>query len=1564
MKKFYKILRSVIVTLIIVAFTVPAMLYVALSLPSVQKWLCHKAETELSSLLTVNVDIDYVQISPFNRVSLHGVTVADSLGQPMLRLQRLGAGINFWSYLFRDCVVVDYAEIIGMNADIHRDSIGSPLNIQPVITALQPKDKTKPPTKFDFRINTVVIRTSSVSYNVLSEAAKARGFDPNHIAVKDLRADIRLPQIKNDDFIIDLRRLAFSEQSGFALKNLSGLFHISDKELDIKNLTLSLPRSKIFLNDQTLTYNGFEDLKKRWMRMPFDIHLMPGSHLATTDFEFILPQLSTVDMIFDINFHATGDADNIDIETLRLKSDNGADISLTGSIKALADTASVSGPFIDIPTFNARLNVPKAVATALHFATMDDDMRKMLANLGDVDLTAKFAGDRLHGDLEADLSSSRAGSVTAIAGYSRPLSRNGNPGPARLNGEIEFTDFSGAALMTGINNGLSGITDLDGKVEFDMTGKGKGIPEGNAHLDILSATIHGQTFTDLTADISSSGGRIEGSAFVDNAILYADAQATAIIEGTDKMLDFSAEIHDLNLSMLGIVPENSPKWISMQADASLSGHNIDDVAGNINLRSFVMRQNGHRDFTLDDVVLRSIRGAESDTLTFESGIADAKVTGQFHLSTLPSVARSIIEQTLPALTGEHPGDEIESRNITDRGYSNMAYEVTVKDLEPLSPLVKIPVKIVEPVSIGGRFNSSDRSMDLHLSAPYLLQGNKLIENTSLQTGLIASDTSSVASKGYLNFTTTFPTKKGPATVITTASVGNDRIDSHVEWRVDRERDFSGDINISALFSRNAENKALRSDVRFNPSKAVFNDTIWTIDPSRILVEGKEISIDGFRVWRDRQSISIEGKASENPSDTITLALDDINLDYVFETLDIQTAMFGGNATGKVYATKVLTGQPEAFTPALSVKNLTYNYSLLGDAVLRSEWENSRKAVAILAEISQRNGRKSFVDGEIFVAADSLDMNFDADRLEIGFLKPFMSAFASDVRGYASGKARLWGSFKLIDMVGDIYGEDVALTLGFTQCTYTTTDSVHLRPGRIDLKDITLHDVNGHKAKLNGFVTHKCFKEPRFDFRITDARDLLVYDVRENPEHPWYGKVYGNGGATVTGAPGIVDISVSMATAANSAFTFILSDALSAQDYKFITFRDRDQARKDSIAAANAPSAKVLEIKRQLATGDTSGPPSTYKMNFTIDITPQALITLVMDPVGGDKIKAYGSGVLRMTYNSADEDLRMNGTYTVDRGNYNFTLQDIIIKDFTINPGSSIAFHGDPYAAQLDLTAKYQVKANLTDLDESFLEDKELNRTNVPVDALLIVKGDMRQPDISFDIDLPTLTSETKRKVRSIINTEEMMNRQIIYLLALNRFYTPDYMNATRGNEFVSVASSTISSQLSNMLGQLSDNWAIAPNFRSDRGDFSDMEFDLALSSHLLNNRLLLNGNLGYRDKSMNNNSFIGDFDIEYLLNRSGSFRLKAYNRYNDQNYYFKSALTTQGVGVMFKRDFDNIFSFLRPLFRKKAKQKTQAPDSTFVAPAQQPAAPDSIERIEQEKKQEHDKTSSDFLRFK
>ena len=525
---------------------------------------------------------------------------------------------------------------------------------------------------------------------------------------------------------------------------------------------------------------------------------------------------------------------------------------------------------------------------------------------------------------------------------------------------------------------------------------------------------------------------------------------------------------------------------------------------------------------------------------------------------------------------------------------------------------------------------------------------------------------------------------------------------------------------------------------------------------------------------------------------------------------------------------------------------------------------------------------------------------------------------------------LLGNFHTIDLYGDIYADDIKFKLDFSNVVYSCSDSVHMTPGNIRFSNVKIHDRDNHEATMSGWVKHDHFHNPTFNFAITGARDLLCYDTNASINPVWYGTVYGNGSAFVTGEPGTVSVKVNMESAPRSKFTFVLSDSEEAQAYNFITYRDRDQLNHPVDTASEQPADTVPDIVKlltqKIAQEQKPSLPTEYKIDLQGDITPDLQMVLVMDPVSGDKIKATGRGNLRMAYDNSDQQLEMYGKYVLEKGSYNFTLQDIIIKDFTIQSGSAISFQGDPYKAILDIKAYYALNANIKDLDESFADDRELNRTNVPVHAVLMAKGVISQPDISFSLEFPTLTTEAVRKINSIISTDDMMNRQIVYLLALNRFYTPEYMNnSTTNNELTSVASSTISSQLGNMLGRLNENWSISPNFRSNKGDFSDMEVDLALSSQLLNNRLLFNGNFGYRDNAYNakNSNFIGDFDIEYLLNSKGTFRLKAYNHYNDQNYYVRNALTTQGVGIVYKHDFDNWRNFFK-------RRPSAVPDTLHV----------------------------------
>ena len=182
-----------------------------------------------------------------------------------------------------------------------------------------------------------------------------------------------------------------------------------------------------------------------------------------------------------------------------------------------------------------------------------------------------------------------------------------------------------------------------------------------------------------------------------------------------------------------------------------------------------------------------------------------------------------------------------------------------------------------------------------------------------------------------------------------------------------------------------------------------------------------------------------------------------------------------------------------------------------------------------------------------------------------------------------------------------------------------------------------------------------------------------------------------------------------------------------------------------------------------------------RMNFLLDITPDADIELIMDPIAGDRIKGNASGSLQIQYGTRS-DLRMYGDVNIVQGNYNFSLQQIIHKDFKIRDGSTINFRGDPFNAHMDINAIYNLTANIGDLDQSLL--LESSRTNIPVNCVLNLEGALRSPSISFDLEFPNSNEELERQVKAFIDTEDMMTRQIVYLLVLNKFYTPEYAQTT------------------------------------------------------------------------------------------------------------------------------------------------------------------------------------------
>ena len=347
-------------------------------------------------------------------------------------------------------------------------------------------------------------------------------------------------------------------------------------------------------------------------------------------------------------------------------------------------------------------------------------------------------------------------------------------------------------------------------------------------------------------------------------------------------------------------------------------------------------------------------------------------------------------------------------------------------------------------------------------------------------------------------------------------------------------------------------------------------------------------------------------------------------------------------------------------------------------------------------------------------------------------------------------------------------------------------------------------------------------------------------------------------------------------------------------------------------------------------------PSDMRINFVINCNQNLTLKLMMDNQTGDYIALNGDGVLRANYfNKGTFDIF--GTYVVDHGIYKLTIQNIIKKDFIFNQGGTITFGGDAYNANLNLAAQYVVNGvSLSDLNIG----RRFSSNNIRVNCLMNITGTPKAPKIDFSLDLPTVNSDAKQMVYSLINSEEEMNQQVLYLLAVGRFYSQGNNNAPAEQEAVqqsqtslamqSLLSGTISQQLNNVLSTVvnNTNWNFGANISTGDEGWNNAEYEGILNGRLLNNRLLINGQFGYRDNANATTSFIGDFDIRYLLFPNGNLAVRVYNQTNDR-YFTRNSLNTQGLGFIIKKDFSGIkdlFGFHSKKKLKTVKEEKKATD--------------------------------------
>lgn len=1490
-KSIYRIIRSILFTTVLVVIGFVVSVYIVVSIPSVQKAIKERAESELTKFLGGKVEISEVEFIPFNEVRLYGVSIYEPEGKRCISIGRIGAGINFWPLIISQKIDLAYAELISLNAAIEQKKEGGPLNIDFIIQAFKPKDQNKPPTPFDVIIRNVVIRKSSVSFDRLykSKSDEKNHFDFNHIKIDNLRADVALPVLKNDNFTIDLRRLAFDESSGLNIDNFSLIARISPELFSLTNIKIKVGDSKITVSDQQFKINGLKNLGETLKNGQHHVRV-ECSPLFLSDFTPFLSVLRDFNNQSSLAVEVSGNSKNIDIEELKF-SNNAMNsyLDLRAEFKNLNDFKDIEGK---IDRLELNLSKDFLNKTLKIIDKVPEKANLIISNLGNFKLDASGDFNLRHktATILADCQSD-GGNIAADA-------------TLIWNGSKEFESrFKIKAENIDLNN-ISGIDKL-GKISLNANGDillGENKIEGNLLASIPYIDFNSKRFENINLEARKEGDDISGKFLIDDNAILLNADAHCILSKEDSHWMLNADIGKFIPSLIGIAGK-MPSAVSGMIDLDLIGNSADNLIGSVDLKNLNIESG--KNYHFDEILLSSHLNEGKREINLNSDFLDGSVNGHFSPTGLVGMVRGLITRVIPLFLKPYEIPSCEGQ------YAELKF--TIKPNERLYEIFNPPVKPAVPIEINGSISGDTASASFNIVAPYLVQGkNKLIKNTSVNIEMQKDEPAKIHAG------TTLRIKNEWADFGLDLFSLDNHSDAFFSWDMQNNPENNGKVGIGLDLKRDLFSNTLDIAAEIKNSDFMLKGSKWNISPASIFYSARNLSVDDLRITNKNQFVNIHGNASDNPLDVLNVELAGINLEYVFGILNINYVDFGGIATGKAHVSNLFSKSPEAATDNMFVENLAYNGCILGNAQLEGHWDNIQKMVAINADIDAKDDAWAKVRGGVYVTRDSLAFDFNTKKIDVDFLHPFVSGFTSSIKGKATGHVKLYGTFSDIDLVGEAYADSVSMLVDYTNVYYTGSDIVFFRPGKISIPSMKLFDKYGNSCNFKGEVTHNFLHDASFNFEVSEVKHLLVYDTSPSHESNWYGHVFANGNASIRGVPGMVSLNMNMSTADNSTFTLVLDDNETASNYSFLTFTDKSKQIVEEIEVEETFEDQFFKKIQN----EVRERPTLFSMDLALDVTPGANMIIIMDPKAGDKISARGQGPLQFHYDTDIDKFTIYGKYTLASGNYNFSLQELILRNFSILEGSSISFNGDPLRGILDITAAYRVNANLADLDESFKSDPDLNRTSVPVEALLKVSGQIDTPEINFDLSLPTVTSDVERRVKSLISTEDMVNQQIIYLLALSRFYSPEYTSSSQGGELATVASSTISSQIQNIIGSLTDKFSLAPSFKSDKDNFSDMEVDVALSSSLFDNRLLLNGNLGYRDKSTSNTTFIGDFDLEYLLSRDGKLRLKAYNHFNDASYYLRSALTTQGIGIVYRKDFNDPFSFLKRLFRRR-KNKTE-----------------------------------------
>jgi len=1445
---------------------------ILLHIPAIQAFIGTMAGNFISAKLGTEVRIGRIDIGFINRLIIDDVAISDQKGKPMLSASRMSVKVELIPLLDKR-ISISSSQLFGLKANLYKESADAIPNFLFIIDSLKSKESDNAGSP-DLQINSLIIRHGAISYRQLDKKAADGRLSPYSINLKNISGHFILNKFCNDSLNLRVKKLSFDDDSGLHLKALSFKMAGNRKAAELDDLTIELPETKLSVDRLSAKYT-MKDQDMEFHNASFEGEIAQ-SHITLSDLAFILPALKGNDNKLFIDAKIDGTDSAITVGRFRLNAPNGMLYVLANGHCEQTRTG-----------YDWHLNLTDLKADYDGIKTISDNIEKFrlpeeIMRLGEISIRGNAEGhnDRVKAGFR----------ITTDAGNAEmELTGQGKKMAANLK-----TDDLNLRKITD-NNKLNRIA-ADIRVESDKDG---GISADGAvsHIDYGAYTYRDIHFNGNLTKNNVLSGRIA----MNDPHAFVEMSGTATLGDRLSLSDIHAKIRDLTPSEIHLSDRWPQTAFSLDLNASLEQTGKGFITGNASIKDFTMTRPDST-YTIGDITL--ISGTDSDNkqfMTLDSDFGQASITGKFDISSLGESLSGIIRSKLPTVPGM-----ADSKGNTA---NDIAVKAAINDSQWLQLLLGIPLELDRPLSIEGMLNDEQEAINLVCRMPSFSFNDKRYRDATVEINTLCDTiTTSAILKKLSDNGKTFTWK-------IKADASNNILGTTVNINDDKDHPLKGTINARTNFFKNREGKSTAL-ISIEESDMHIGDIAWHIRPSSIVYNSGCLEINNFSIDNGKQFMSIDGKATKQLTDSISVDFKGMDVAYILDMVNFHSVEFSGQASGKAYIVEAFGKTPQAYADVV-VDDFRFENGRMGTLYAKTHYDNTLGQIVIDATAHDTDNRRTVIDGYVSPPHDFIDLRITAHDTRLEFVESLCGSFMRDVDAKANGSVRLSGPLDNINLTGQLVA-DGSLGISSLNTTYTLrNDTIRFIPDEIEFRNNIVYDRYGNTGIVNGNVHHRHLTKLSYDIDI-EGKNILAFDTDSKGSDTFYGTVFATGKCAISGRSGEVTMDIDFTPGKESRITYNADRQNTEDAREFISWKQpaKTQYTGNGVNTENDAAPTVLTDNNRQITSD-------LRLNFLINCTPDATLKVIMDNRSGDYVTLNGNGTLRATYyNKGSFDIF--GNYIVDHGVYKLTVQNIMKKDFVFQEGGIIKFGGNPFAASLDLKALYVLNSvSLSDLNIG----RSFSNNNVRVNCLMNVTGTPETPKVTFDLDMPTLSSDAKQMISSVINAEEEMNQQVLYLLAVGRFYTQGNNNASDGGQSTqhnqaslamqSIMSGTISQQLNSVLGTMinNSNWNFGANISTGTEGLDDAEYEGTLSGRLLNNRLLLNGQFGYRDNPYATTNFIGDFDLKYLLYPNGNLAISVYNKTNDR-YFTRNSLNTQGIGLMMKKDFNG----LRDLFGIKKEK--------------------------------------------